>query len=254
MGAGPNTLTFTPSGDYTYDSFDIWYMRDVGFGIFHANIDGGGDTVINTAGVAAIVKTTIASSASPSHVVQFGSVTGNVLILGIEPSLSTTPRLRIGNAGVSGTTTTEWTTAAAGPGIGPLDAIRAYAADTWIISLGINDAVNDIPLTTTLANLATIIAACQGSASDIVLCSGVPSSPAAVGPYVPIAEVVYTAALQAFCVSNGYGFVDIFNRWGGLNGYSELQPLGYYYDVYHPSGSVGYPDIAKAEFSSMINL
>jgi lysophospholipase L1-like esterase len=244
-GAGPNTLTFTPSGGYQYDTFDVWYIAAPALGSFTMDVDGGISMVVITTGSPAIAKATIKGSASATHVLKIGSVTpGGVLIVGIEPSLSTTPRLRIANMGVGGSTSTTWSMTTPG-GYSSIDAIRAYAADVWIINLGVNDASDTVTSALYLADLHTIAQACALS-GDVFVASPVPS-----GTSATTLEAAYAAALPAFCASNGYGFIDLFDRWGGAAAFGKLQPLGYYHDTLHP-GPSGYPDIALAECSALM--
>lgn len=244
-GAGHNTLSFTPGGGYTYDTFDIWYIVNTGLGSFKAAIDGGAQTTITTSGPGAITKTTITATAGISHVVNFGDITGSVLIVAVEPSLSTQPTLRIGNAGVSTSTSGEWVVTTGNAGFGPLDAIAAYAPDVTIINLEINDAENNISVSTHLANITTIAAIAKFS-GDVLVQSAFPSQQ--IGTYNQ--EVAYTEALPALCAANGYKFIDMFNHMGGAGAYAALNGI-FYFDNLHPNG-IGYGEMAGAILDEML--
>lgn len=252
---GAGTLAYTPVADgngQTYDSCDVYYIQDTGFGTFKVNQGGGADTTQATAGTASIRKVSFTFTATATPVINFHGVTvAAVAIVGLELFSSTQVRVRVGNCGVSSSTTTEWVTTA-NPGIGPLDAIKAYAADYWHISTGVNDMVQGINQATTFANIVTIVAACKTTAADVGFSSPVPSSSIPYGVTIPQQEAAYTTALQIWCQANSYNFVDIFNRWGGLNGYTSLNPTGYYYDTLHPS-TAGYTDIGLAQYQGIMS-
>ena len=252
-GAGANTLTFTPSGGYSYDTFDIWYLQRTAAGTVQANIDGGSNTPIVTAGTLAGKKATITATAGTSHVVQLGSVTGaSVFIIGVEPSLSTTSKVRVANMGVYGSKTSDWINEAHALN-GPLDCIAAYAADHYIINLGVNDAGAGVPTATFLAHLLTLATTCISTGAGVTIMSNVPSQ-AADGTYLAN-EALYAQALPAFCQTNGYDFADLFNAWGGVTGYATLQPLGFYGagpSLLHPS-ALGYSDIGRFQARSLLN-
>lgn len=252
-GVGANTLVFNPNGygyNYVYDTFDIYYLVLSGAGTFHVNIDGGTDTVVSTSNsVSSIGKTTItAATPSSGHVVNFGTTTvGAVFIVGVEPSLSTQQRFRVGCLGVFGSNTSGWTDTTE-TGNGPLDCIKAYGADFWFIGLGTNDAGNGTSVSTYLANLLVIVTACKLT-GDVCVMSPVPAQ-GGTGTYLTNQEL-YAAALPAWCAANDVLYLDLFDQWGGANGYTDLQPVGFYFGLggapqLHPS-TQGYGDIARAQ-------
>ena len=248
-GAAANTLTFTPSGGFAYDTFTIWYLRVPGGGIFHAGIDSGSQTAQSTSGAIGVASVTITGSVATNHVLNLGNNTGagTATIIGVEPSLSTQPTMRIANVGVSGATTINWTNQLHA-GAGPLDCIEAYAPDVTIINLGINDADTGVTPAGYIANLTTLVAACQGS-GDVIVASPIPSE---IGAGNPAIQAQYALELPQFCYQNNCKFLDLFNQWGGVAGYAKLNPLSYYWDGFHPSQNVGYPDVARAYAGALL--
>jgi hypothetical protein len=233
---------FTPTSGDTYDTYDIYYLKFPGFGTVNATVTGGAATPINTAAAAGVGKVTVTGTAAVNQVLTFSTVTvGQVVIFGVEPSLSTAKRLRIGNAGVTAASSASWIVPSApNAGFGPLDCIAAYAADVAIIMLGINDVNSGVSLPQYLANLGVIANACAfANGCDIFLAT---EQPCQNGACNEAQLSSYFAALQSWATGKGYGFIDIFTAWGGVNGYNNLQPLGYYFDFIHPSQNIGYPD------------
>ncbi|MDQ2729888.1 MAG: SGNH/GDSL hydrolase family protein [Actinomycetota bacterium] len=247
--AAADTLAFTPSGPALYDSADIYYFHSGGMGSFDARANNQAATPINaTVPPGSIGKTTITFPATTNPVLKFGNTTGYTLILEVEPFHSAVPRVRVANAGVSGSTTSQWAVVAPGA-YGPLDTIKAYAADVTVFRSGANDAVvgGGIPVATYLTNLLAIGNAAKVSGDFFV------SSPA---PIIndPALISAYTAALPAFCADNGYGYVPLGERWGSWAG---LSPLGFYAgpaenpDGEHPS-TLGYADIGDLEATTLL--
>jgi len=245
-----DSLTFTPSGGYSYDTFDIYFVGNTLTGNVSVNVDGGTATVIDTTlGTNGLGKTTITCPAATNHVVNFGLTTTYTYILGVEGYLSTTPKLRVANAGVDSTATGNWN-GTAGNWSG-LNCIEQYAPDVTIIDLGINDADTSVTLATYLTNLLAIVTAAKLS-GDVIIASPNPINPTETGN--PGLLTSYVSALAGFCSTNDCGFLDLYNRWGGQNAWNVLDPLGWYYDNLHPSAAIGYPDIARAELAALVSL
>lgn len=159
-----------------------------------------------------------------------GAATAAVVIIGVEPWSSVTPAILVGNAGQGTTTAASWadTTAA---GHDSAACIAKYAPDLTIIDLGINDAVASTPTAAFMASLATVAAA--AASGDVIYKTMTPSS-ANTG-----FEAGYVSAQRA----SGVPCIDTFTRWGGAGGYAALNPLGFYFDTFHPS-QAGYDDQA----------
>jgi len=168
------------------DTFDVYYRLQPASGstgTFSVSATGGGVTTVDaavTGGLNRIGKVTVtASTVATNNTVIIAGLTAakNVDIVGVEPYLSTTKKVRIGNGGASGSKTADWTAYYQGNATftyGALDAIKAYGPDLTIIDLGINDAGGAVDIATYSANLALIIATCQAS-GDVILKTPLPS-------------------------------------------------------------------------------
>ena len=186
-------------------------------------------------GAANIVKSTAtAASAATTNSVSIAGSVAQVWVIGVEPWLSTTKRVRVANVGVPGSTTANWNYAGTYGVYGPLMAIKQYAPDLTIISLGINDAYQQVAAGTVQTNLAAIIAAAQVS-GDVILMTMPPSSGANYTTYEPLYQPVYSA------LSNGSGLplVDIFGR------FKSTWQTALMFDGQHPN-DYGYWDMAGA--------
>lgn len=248
-GAAGN-LVFTPTAGATYDTYDIYYLTAPSFGAFHGQIAGGASTPINTAVANGIGKTTVTGTAALNAALTLSGITvAQIAIIGVEPSLSTLAKLRIGNAGVNGASTADWVNTAAGAGFGPLDAIKKYAANVWIIMLGGNDLNQGLTWAQTSANLTTIAAACKAAPADVIIASWNPSQQAGVA----LGEPGFMANLATFAGANGFPYIDLWDSWGGIAAYNELQPLGYYLDTAHAT-PLGYTDIGRVIADSLVSI
>lgn len=257
VGAG--ALTFTPGT--ACDRFDIyWFGYVANHGTVQASIDGQAATAINTSGQAAagIYKTTVTATngVQTNHVLSLANVTlNNVFICGIEAYNGTTPQVVIGNAGVNSSFASGsggWNVGgSAALNQGPLDCIKAYNPDLSLIMLGVNDA-NSLSASsaTVTAAITGIGLACANGGGSVILMSPLPEQNTQAG-YGLLAG--YQTALASLAATNGWGFIDIFNRWGGNGGYATLNPLGWYFDSVHPD-QVGYWDIATTVATALMAI
>jgi lysophospholipase L1-like esterase len=236
--AASGTLVFADSG-VNADGFDIYYAKTPTLSAaLKITATGGATATVNCQGTQGIYKTTVmAGSAATTNTVTFDNSTGaaGVYILGVEPVLSTAKRVRVGNAGVSSSTSTDWATDTGA--WRSLSAIKAYAPDLSIISLGINDAAASFSASAYQANLQALIAACQVS-GDVLLLSPVPSQSAnGVGPNG--LQISYGGVLAGL----GYPFASMDSRFG-IPGSDVLTNAGMQNTVYHPN-DLGYADIGQ---------
>lgn len=238
-------LVFTPN--VNCDSFYVYYLASVSQinGTLTATATGGTPVAINSAlatGTFRILVT--AASASINNTITFaGTGSGFVYVVGVEPVLSAQPQILMGNAGVNGSTTTQWATSG---NYGGLQFIEAVAPDLTIISLGINDASVPVAVSTVIANLQAIITAAQIS-GDVVLETMIPSQTGTA--YTN--ELIYVPQYANLAQMNNLLFLDIFARFGSswnaalMNASTPLHPndLGYW-DWAQAESEVIVPDYA----------
>lgn len=221
-GATPSNLVFADS-TIVADTFDIYYQllpSSGSQGVLYATATGGTQGTANTAlagGNNRIGKLTVsaASAGTGNTVTITHDANKTINVVGIEPYLSTTRKVRVGNAGASGSTTTDWVTLYQGllaNTYGGLDSIKAYAPHLTIIDLGINNAVApDTTAATFSSQLQQIIAAAQVS-GDVILKTMLPSN-AASGRVA--LEQQYIAAMRGL----GLPVIDMNKRAGDGDAY-----------------------------------
>jgi len=230
-------LTYTPG--VNVDSFDVYFFTSANNGTFGASINGGAVTNTSTAAASGVSKMTITATASAANVLTITPPTGgSVYILGVDAYLSTAKNIRVGNAGVSGSTSTGWVN---GGGFSPMNAIKSYAPDLTILMLGINDATAPLSTASHTLYIEQIIDAAKVS-GDVLVLSVVPSSDSRAAQ-----EALYRDADKASAVAKGAGFIDIYARF---NTHAAASALGFMSDAAHPN-NLGYGDIAGAVFSTL---
>jgi lysophospholipase L1-like esterase len=172
-----------------------------------------------------------AGSAATTNTVTITNTVGSVVVLYVEPWLSTTSTIRIGNAGRNGSSTAGWIDNTLG--ICSTASLTAYAANLYVLSLGINDAAASTPVATFRANMESIIATCQAAGGDVILWT-----PQAVND--PTREAVlatYRAVYPSIAAQHGCFFTDVHSRFPAYD-------AGWYSDNYHLNGA-GYYDEAE---------
>ena len=209
------TLTFNDPR-IEADTFDVYYMVTtvVTGATFTAQATGGSaSSAVPVGGQAAkgIQKVTVsAGSASTTNVVTIdpGGSGGQVYIVGIEPYLSTTKKIRVGNAGTSGSYAFRWVAYSdsdPGNAWNARHSIRAYAPDLTIIDLGINDAdpTRNTPAATFIDFIEDLIADAQVS-GDVLLKT-----------FIPVAgRETYLDQYAAELRDRDLALVDIYGAWG----------------------------------------
>jgi lysophospholipase L1-like esterase len=185
--------------------------------------------------------TCTAGSAATTNAVTITTTSdvGSRRIVGVEAYHSTQRRIRVGNAGVGGSSSIGW--ANTSNAWKSVNCIAAYAPDLTIIDLGLNDmpAPNVAPATFK-ANMITIINACRLSGDVILMVPPPPQIGGASNLTAGYAALIPT--YPELATAQQTGLVDIASRWGS---YDALNPLGYYSDTLHPS-RIGYGDMAQA--------
>ena len=225
--APAGTLVFADSR-ITADRFDVYYLDSPVMGTL--NLTATGMAVVNQScggSSYSIKKVTVpAAAAGTANSLTIGATGNQVFVLAVEPWLSTGSRVRVANAGVSSSSTTDWNSAAAVP-YGGVDAIKAYAPDLTLICLGTNDGINSVPVSTYTTNILAIAAA-SAVTGDVILVTPVPSQNPPEATYIPL--------YQAAMLGTTYPVIDLtgyFGTWAAAN------TLGLMVDGHHPN-TVGY--------------
>jgi lysophospholipase L1-like esterase len=253
-GSGSDYRGLTTAGNLVVtpgilaDTYDIYVIQNpTGLGTIGVTATGGAQATFNTnVGPAGISKFTCTASAANINntltIVNIGG--GDVHICGIEPRLSTQAKVLVGNAGVGGSKTGDWSNASTN--IGGIAAIKGFAPDLTVISLGINDAINaSTPTSVYKTNMQAIIDAAKLS-GDVLLVSPFPSN---TGSYEPT-ELTYLPILTELSVTNGVGFINLHDRF--ISG-SRANSDGYMSDTLHPNNA-GYADMAQVVFNTITRL
>jgi lysophospholipase L1-like esterase len=248
---GSGTAVFTPPSAEVVDTFDVWYYGASNTGVVKINVDGGTDTnVTTTNGTQGYYKSTITTTASTGHILNFHGVTTNsVYIIGVDAYLSTQKGLHLGTASIDGIGTSGYYSSAAS-----VASIEAYAPSLTIIELGADDALLATPPITSafMTNIATIVAACQTS-GDVLFWSDPNPDPAGPATSTQIANLAaYTAALASYCASNNIAYVDLNTRFGPFSEWGTAQGF-VYTDNVHPNAP-GNADIAAALFGALAKV
>jgi hypothetical protein len=233
-GAGPANTTTTNAITYTFpncDTFDLYYIRNGGFGTFNYNVDGGSNTLINadSGGGNSIAKITIAAGSLGSHTLSIARASGTVYLVGVESRNSAIQGVSVWNMGSSGKTSDYFTTTA--NSWGALTALKGFAPNLTIINLGINDRRDPngpVPLATTIANLQTIITGAKISGDVLLLDPAASDATAA-----PLdRQATMSAALRALAFTNDIPFMSVPERFGL---YSVANANGLMSDTLHPN-------------------
>lgn len=253
-GVTGGALTFQEPGVLA-DTFDVYYRRAPSSGTAGTfSVQATGGSVVNgdaaaVGGAPRLDKVTVtAGSAAPTNVVTILGLTAakNVEITHIVPRLSTKAQVLVGNAGISGSTTTDWVTYSSNNianDFGGLGAIKSYAPDLTILDLGINDA-NALasPVADYISRLQQIVAAAQVS-GDVIIKTMMPTA-ASVAPTTAALEAEYAAAVKGL----GVPVIDYFSRTAPGNDYLAGGMLNG--DGIHGT-DFGYLDVASTVFEAL---
>lgn len=246
------SLVFTPSaGTPNFDSYDIYsYWPAANSNGFTYSYAGGAGVALATG--TGLVKTTVSGAAQSRPTLTF-TLPGafGALIVGVEPFLSTTRRLRVGNAGVLGTTSTQWLDNT-NPNTGPIATLTQYAPDVVIYSMLWNDLNTGTAISTYQANIAAMLSAVKGIGADFILHIE--------NPFLPTFQNganqgAYAAAAIAFCRGAGIPYVDTYDAWGGAANFNTILATGYISgdNTIHPSVQGDY-DIGRMMGQALIQI
>jgi lysophospholipase L1-like esterase len=236
------------------DTFDVYYIDDPLNGTFQINIDGGANTTVGPS-TSGIKKVTITGAVASNHVLNFNltNIQFGVYIIGVDARLSTTPTLRLGNAGVNGSFSTGWASTGA---VSASACITTYAPDVTVVCIGGNDIIVANPNTTAgqyITNLTTIANTAKLS-GDVIFCGLVAQSPTAFTPNANPGLQSLNATVQSWAIGQGFGFIDLWDAWGGIPGQATLQTLGYYDAGGIEFTNRGYADRARILVQGLLAL
>lgn len=233
---GGGALTFADPR-VTANRFDIYYttITSSTLGTFTAQATGGAPVVVQEGNqpTRTIKKVTIsAGSLSRDNVLSITNTgsTGNVYIVGVEAYAEGAPRIRVSNAGSSGSSTGSWL---AKSGTGELATddwnyftfMPAYEPDLVIIDLGINDA-SSVSVETYIANIQRLADAAAAAGAAVLIKTMIPSGGAEPRP---TREAEYVAALKTQ-LNPRYAILDLFTHYGS---YARNVARGWMTDTLH---------------------
>lgn len=219
-GPGADPMTFIPVGPF--DTYRIYYTALSGLGGFTVGATGGAPVTVNSNVGTGSIASVVVTAPAGTNTVTFSNITGGgAIIVAVLPTLSTTPKISIGNLGDASSSASQW--AAGGP-IKSIAAILAAAPDFCILDLGIND-TEDVP--TFIGYMQAIINACEVS-GDVVLKTFWPSDPSTVSASQ---EALYYPALLALAATNNLPVLDIYKSLG------EVYQPTMSYDTRHPNAA-----------------
>lgn len=197
----------------TADTYDIYYLGQTtgGLGTLEATVTGASPVTVATGTGAskAVRKLTItAPAANATNIVSIRNIGNPIFVIAVEPSLSTTRKVRVGNGSAAGASSITWTTfpnADTTQRFNGIGAIEAYQPDLTIIDLGINDAQGILGSTAFMTNITALVTAAKIT-GDVIIKTMIPSQDPTTFSY----EQAYVVALLA----TAYPAVDMFNRYG----------------------------------------
>lgn len=226
-------LVFTPT--QPFDTIVVGYPTNGPLGSFAVGVDSGANLgIVNQSGAPALASTTLTVPLG-SHSVQLSWASGLAFIASLRVYDSTRPGLEIANLGWSSSKAGDWLSE--GQPWEALAAVQAYAADLWVINLGINDWLNGpTPVSVFEAAMTTLVTAAKLS-GDVVLATPTPTA----GNIAHAPAIV--AAIRRLARQLDVGLYDLAERWGDEAALTASAPE-WMSDGIHPSAG-GYADIAE---------
>jgi lysophospholipase L1-like esterase len=233
-------LAFTPSTPV--DTFRVFTIAAAGNGEISLETDGAAaehSTISHAAD--AIVPVVLKTSRGDRTLRISWRSGGPVGVTAIEAYDSALAGIDVGNAGWSGSTSSDWAVAA--HAWSPARSLHCYQADLTLVSLGLNDIQVGIAPEVFGANLGAIVSDAS-RAGDVALVTFPPMAES-VAPLV--VQRRYIEAIEAVAGRAGCRVIDVWSRFGSQEATSLL---GYYADGIHPQAR-GYEAMAKVIFSAI---
>lgn len=234
-------INFVPSATVATDRLDVWALVYPGYADFVVSTGGtfNGSAATNAAvsGVKRFTFSRAASTTAWTLQKSSGTLSAELIILGMEAWVSADNPVRIWNMGAAGSKVSDWATP--NENWNAKNALKdvAYAPDLTAICLTINDWANTTTESVYKAAIATMIEAGLVT-GDVLLISGVPSN---IGTASVARQNEVLGWMLGMAVQYDLPAVVLADRWTS----QALNPdRGLYYDGLHPS-NVGYCDIAE---------
>ena len=241
-----NAFVFTPIS--TVDTFEVYFIQDTTEGACAVSINGGTASTVTTNGVAAFLKQTYTTTATPGNSISISESSGTCHLVGIVSYLSTNDSVIVMNDGAPAANIAQLTMTGKPYNNGVSTPYSTIGANLVIDDAGINDWLAGTNLTTFSSTYQTLISAEQAAGADVILKSPAPSGTTPSNA----TQSTYVEAMRALARTNtnisGSGlalpFIDGWNRWGS---YTNANALGWYPigNQTHPN-QYGYADIADS--------
>lgn len=222
-------LHFDPTD--TIDQCDIYHVKNAGVGSLFYNFNGVSPVTVDDSGTpAAVIKSTITTTASNANSLHIGWIggSGSVFPIGAVCRLTTRKTVEVLDMAWGGSTTTDWV--ATGKVWSPTTAIASLAPVLTVISYVTNDytpAYGPVALNTYTTNLQTIITTAKLTGD----CAIVTEVPSASSRQTYVIQSQYAAVEHALAALNGCLLIDIGLVW--RNAYEPMNVRGWYTDVTH---------------------
>lgn len=161
------TLTFTP--DNAWDSVDIYYITNTGYGTTAITGSITGTITSTSAGIPQSAVSTFTKSYGTGPITLVAS--GENHIIGVNFYSTTKPGTNVLRLGCGNSKSSDWSAAIGSGGWKSIDFLQKIIATNpvhlWIVQLGANDVINAVSASTYSSNMQTLINTLKVSGSNI---------------------------------------------------------------------------------------
>ena len=232
-----STLSFNPGTGTSnqFDSFEIYFAINTGYGTFTVNVDGGATlATINAAGTRALGRQIVACTLG-NHTINIArnGTGGAVYIIGIVPRNSAAPSVEVYNGGIGGAALADLSLSGGQFLYG--DVAASIAPHLTVCDIGINDRRTTTYAASWAASLQALLTTYQAT-GDVVACLPVPSALSYSAFTTQANQDAYDAAISATAAALG---IPVWSKRARLGTYEIANPQGLYSDTLHPS-TAGY--------------
>ena len=230
-----STLAFAPGtgSSNQFDSFEIFYVINTGYGTFTVNVDGGATlATINSAGTRALGRQIVPCTLG-NHAINIArnGTGGAVIIIGIVPRNSAAPSVEIYNGGIGGATLADLSQSGGQFLYG--DVAASIAPHLTVCDIGINDRRTTTYAASWATSLQALLTTYQAT-GDVVACLPVPSALSYSAFTTQANQDAYDAAISATAAALG---IPVWSKRARLGTYEIANPQGLYSDTLHPSNA-----------------